>query len=272
MHSEPLKRHIDFLYSHGSTYLCVNNNLLFHGCIPMEEDGSFSELEMEGEKFSGKSLMDYIAVKMVRAYYGDEEDEDVLPARDFMWYLWCGPKSPMFGKSKMATFENYFVEDKAIRKEIYNPYYQLCNHEEICDKIFREFGMDPELSHIVNGHVPVKIKDGETPVKAGGKLFVIDGGISKAYQPKTGINGYTLIFNSHHLALAEHRNFSQIENDMGAYTPKLQVVEVMPRRLKISDTDKGRHLQERIHDLEKLLEAYETGTIKENRRSVYHIY
>lgn len=272
LHSEPLKRHIEFLYSHGGTYLNVNNNLLFHGCIPMEEDGSFSTLRVNGKDVSGRALMDEIAIKMVRAYFSPNNLPGAKDDVDFMWYLWCGPKSPMFGKSKMATFENYFVEEKSIRKELYNPYYQLSTEVEICDKIFKEFGMDPKISHIINGHVPVKIKDGETPVKADGKLFVIDGGISKAYQPKTGINGYTLIFNSHHLALAEHRNFEQIENDMGAYTPNLQVVHVMPHRLTIAETDKGKRLQQRIEDLAELLDAYEKGTIKEKRSYIHHIY
>lgn len=263
LHSEPLKRHISFLYSHGGTYLTVNSNLLFHGCIPMEADGSFMSINIHGKKYSGKSLMDYIAEQMVKAYFSEGDTEADREARDFMWYLWCGPKSPMFGKSQMATFENYFVADKAVRKEVYNAYYQLSDNEEVCDRIFAEFGLNPQISHIINGHVPVKIKDGETPVKANGKLFVIDGGISKAYQPKTGINGYTLIFNSHHLALAEHTNFSQIENDMGAYTPNIQVVEVMPHRLTIEDTDKGKQLRTRAEDLAKLLEAYEKGILKE---------
>lgn len=265
-HSEPLRRHIEFLYSHGAMYLCANNNLLFHGCIPMEEDGSFSSITLGGQKLSGKALMDKIGRGMVRAYYGDGADKATRDARDFMWYLWCGPKSPLFGKSKMATFENFFVTDKSIRKEVYNPYYQLSSNKvEICEKILEEFGLDPETAHIINGHVPVKIKDGETPVKAKGKLFVIDGGISKAYQPKTGIAGYTLIFNSHYLALAEHRNFEQIENDMGSYTPNIQVVDVMPRRLTVADTDEGRQIRVRIEDLGELLEAYESGIIKEKR-------
>ncbi len=264
LHSEPLHRHVSFLYSHGSSYLTSNGNLLFHGCIPMEEDGSFAKLSLGGETYSGKALMDFVGVQMMRAYYSDGHQPEDQAAKDFTWYLYCGAKSPMYGKSKIATFENYFIEDKEVRKEVFNLYYQLsANSEEICNKIFREFGLDPETSHIINGHVPVKIKDGETPVKAGGKLYVIDGGISKAYQPKTGINGYTLIFNSHHLALAEHHNFSQIENDMGAYTPNIQVVEEMPRRLRIADTDRGRTIQTRLDDLSELLDAYEKGLIKE---------
>ncbi len=271
LHSEPLHRHVSFLYSHGSSYLRTNNNLLFHGCIPMEEDGSFATFEYEGRTYSGKSLLDFVGVQMMRAYFSEDIQRQDKAAKDFMWYLFCGSKSPMFGKSKIATFENYFLDDKGVRKEIYNPYYQLSAEEETCNRIFEEFEMDPEQSRIINGHVPVKIKDGETPVKANGKLYVIDGGISKAYQPKTGINGYTLIFNSHHLALAEHHNFSQIENDMGAYTPNLQVVEEMPRRLRIEDTDRGRTIRTRLEDLGELLDAYEKGQIKEQRTFMHNL-
>ncbi len=263
MHSEPLHRHISFLYSHGSTYKRFNNNLLFHGCIPMTEDGEFDGLTIEGRKYTGKALMDYIGIQMTHAYYFRDNSTQSRDAVDFMWYLWCGPKSPMFGKSKMATFENYFIGDKEVCKEIYNPYYKLSEDESVCNKIFGGFGMDPEVSHIINGHVPVKIKDGETPVKAGGKLFVIDGGISKAYQPKTGIAGYTLIFNSHHLALAEHHSFERIENDMGSYAPKMQVVKDMPHRLLTAHTDEGNELREKIADLKTLIGAYQKGVIKE---------
>jgi fructose-1,6-bisphosphatase-3 len=265
LHSEPLHRHISFLYSHGSSYKCVNNNLLFHGCMPMTEDGKFDGIEIGDKMLTGRSLMDYIAVQMTQAYYKRDNSKRSRDAADFMWYLWCGSKSPMYGKSKMATFENYFINDKLERKEIYNPYYKLSEEESVCDRIFIEFGMDPKASHIINGHVPVKIKDGETPVKAGGKLFVIDGGISKAYQPKTGIAGYTLIFNSHHLALAEHHSFDQIENDMGSYTPKIQVVDVMPHRLRTEDTDAGDEIREKIVDLTALIEAYQKGVIKEKQ-------
>lgn len=263
-HSEPLHRHVSFLYSHGSTYKCVNNNLLYHGCIPMTEDGRFDGPEIGNRKLTGRSLFDYIGIQMTRAYYNADNSKRSRDAVDFMWYLWCGSKSPMFGKSKMATFESYFIDDAAMRKEEYNPYYRLCEDEAVCNRIFAEFGMDPEVSHIINGHVPVKIKDGETPVKAQGKLFVIDGGISKAYQPKTGIAGYTLIFDSHHLALAEHHSFKQIENDMGSYTPKIHVVEEMPHRLRVEDTDEGKEIREMIIDLTALIDAYRKGIIKES--------
>lgn len=262
-HSEPLHRHVRFLHSHGNTYKRINNNLLFHGCLPLTPDGRFDGITVNGKTYTGRALMDYIYTKITQAYFADEHSGLKADAVDFMWYLWSGSKSPMFGKSKMATFENYFIADKALRKEVYNPYYQLSERESVCDMIFEAFDMDPKVSHIINGHVPVKIKDGETPVKANGKLFVIDGGISKAYQSKTGIAGYTLIYNSHHLALAEHNNFNQIENDMASYTPNIQVVDVMPRRMLVKDTDGGRELKERIDDLKKLIHAYKTGRIKE---------
>ncbi len=261
MHSEPLHRHISFLYSHGSMYKSVNNNLLYHGCVPMNEDGSFTEIEFDGRTYSGRSLMNYFGVQMTTAYH-NRGDEAYQNECDMMWYLWCGAKSPLFGKSKMATFEIYFLADKSTHKEISNPYYKFTEDPDTCDRIFDEFGLDKHTAHIINGHVPVKSKDGEKPVKAGGKLFVIDGGISKAYHSKTGIAGYTLIFNSHHLALAEHHNFAQIESDMGSYTPNMQIVDVMPKRLSIADTDLGTEIDSKIKDLETLIDAYEKGLMK----------
>lgn len=264
LHSEPLKRHVRFLYSHGSMYKTVNNNLLFHGCIPLNEDGSFDSLKYKGENYSGKALMDCLDVLIQDAFYLTSDPGQKQEKVDFMWYLWCGPKSPLFGKSQMSTFENFFLEDKKIRKEYYNPYFQLAQREEIARSILTVFGLDADIAHIINGHVPVKIKDGESPVKANGKLYVIDGGIAKAYQPKTGIAGYTLIFNSHHLALAEHHSFDYgIENDLGSYMPTLHIVETMPRRLKEGDTDLGREWDTQIADLNDLILAYRHGRIKE---------
>lgn len=261
--SETLRRHVDFLYAQGSTYTCANGNLLYHGCVPLTEDGRFAGLTMNGTFYAGKELFDYVGEQMTNAYYNPNDSAYHRNAVDFMWYLWIGPLSPLFGKSKMATFENYFVEDKAVRKEVYNPYYSLYEQPEICDMILAEFGLAPERGHIFNGHVPVKIKDGETPLKAGGKLYVIDGGISRAYQSKTGIAGYTLIYNSHHLALAEHSSFSEIENDEGSYTPKLTVTEQMPHRILTSETDFGAHLRQSIADMEELLDAYKQGVLKQ---------
>lgn len=258
-HNELLHKHIRFLYTHGSLYKCYNSNLLYHGCIPMKENGSFDELVAEGIAYSGKALMDYVDRKVQNAYFLPEESPEKEDARDFMWYLWCGAKSPVYGKGKMTTFEHYFIEDKSTYKEPMNPYYKLSVKEETCDKIFEEFGLPKNGSHIINGHVPVKIKEGESPVKAGGKLFIIDGGLSKAYQSRTGIAGYTLIYNSNHLALAEHKPFNPSKES----TPKVFIVENMKKRVMVADTDKGVELAGRIADLKELVAAYREGILKE---------
>lgn len=258
-HSGLLQRHIKFIYSHGAMYKAYNNNLLYHGCIPMKKDGSFEFICFDGTSYSGKALMDFINKMVQGAYSLPENHPDKETSRDFMWYLWCGAKSPLFGKDKMTTFEHYFIEDHATHKEVMNPYYQLSVKEEYCDKILREFGLPTRGAHIINGHVPVKLKDGETPVKAGGKLFIIDGGLSKAYQSKTGIAGYTLIYNSNHLALAEHMPFCPGEKN----TPKVTIVEKMQSRVMVGDTDLGKELGERIEDLKELVAAYRDGVLKE---------
>lgn len=258
-HSDLLHKHIRFLYSHGALYKCYNGNLLYHGCIPMRADGSFEEMICDGEALSGRTLMDYIGEQIHKAYFLSDGSQKKEDARDFMWYLWCGAKSPVFGKDKMTTFEHYFVAEKATHKEHLNPYYKLSQSEEVCDRILEDFGLPCRSSHIINGHMPVKIKDGETPVKANGKLFVIDGGLSKAYQKCTGIAGYTLIYNSRHLALAEHKPF----NPNHESTPKVSIVEKMKNRVMVGDTDKGRELQEMIDDLQDLVMAYRRGDIKE---------
>ncbi len=258
-HSGLLHKHIRFLYSNGALYKCYNGNLLYHGCIPMKVDGSFESMECAGESLSGKALMDYIAEEVHKAYFLEEEDPEKENARDLMWYLWCGAKSPVFGKERMTTFEHYFVEDKTTHRERMNPYYQLSQKVEVCERILGEFGLSGEGTHIINGHVPVKIKDGETPVKAGGRLFIIDGGLSKAYQKCTGIAGYTLICNSHHLALAEHKPFDpKTEN-----TPRVSIVEKMKKRVMVADTDRGMELRGRVKDLKELVAAYRRGDIKE---------
>ena len=259
LHNELLHRHVRFLYSHGSMYKCYNSNLLYHGCIPMREDGTFEEICMEGSSYSGKALMDYVDNKIQNAYFLPEHTLESRDARDFMWYLWCGAKSPVYGKGKMTTFEHYFIEDHQTHMEPMNPYYRLSIKEEYCEKILSEFGLSGESAHIINGHVPVKIKEGESPVKAGGRLFLIDGGLSKAYQSKTGIAGYTLIYNSNHLALAEHKPFDPEKES----TPKVSVVENMKRRVMVADTDKGAELTGRIEDLKELVAAYREGIIKE---------
>ncbi|MGN0297800.1 MAG: fructose-1,6-bisphosphatase [Lachnospiraceae bacterium] len=265
-HSEVLHRHMRFIHSHGSTYTCVNSNLLFHGCIPMDENGEFLKLSICGVEYVGKEMMEHLNEEIHNAYFLPEDHPDKQRCRDFMWYLWCGAKSPMFGKSQLSAFENYFVEEKEIKKEIMNPYYKLSESEEICNKIFKEFGLNPATSHIINGHVPVKIKDGEKPIKANGKLYVIDGGISKAYQSKTGIAGYTLIFNSRHLALAEHRNYMNMSDSEISHSPEVTVEEPMPHRIMMADTDQGKKLLEQIEDLKALVRAYQTGALKEQTK------
>lgn len=258
-HSGLLHKHIRFLYTNGALYQCHNGNLLYHGCIPMRPDGSFEGMICNGEELTGRALMDYIGEQIHKAYFLPEDDPEKNGARDFMWYLWCGAKSPVFGKDKMTTFEHYFVADKATHRERLNPYYKLSQQEDVCDRILQEFGLYGEGSHIINGHVPVKIKDGEMPVKANGKLFVIDGGLSKAYQKYTGIAGYTLIYNSHHLALAEHKPFNPEQEN----TPRVAIVEKMKNRIMVSDTDKGKELMAQIEDLKELSAAYRRGDIKE---------
>ena len=259
-HSTDLQRHIKFVYSHGGMYKCCNSNVLYHGCIPMKEDGEFDELKINGIIYSGKRLLKYIEDIVKMAYFLPDGDPMKEWCMDFVWYLWCGPKSPVFGKDKMATFESYFVADKATHKEHMNPYYKLSQKEEICDKILKEFGLPVTGSHIINGHVPVKLKDGESPIKGNGKLYVIDGGLSKAYQPKTGIAGYTLIFNSHYLALAEHKPFDPNQES----TPKVEIVERMQKRVMVADTDIGKRLKAQIEDLYELVAAYRGGVLKEN--------
>lgn len=259
MHSEKLAEHMRFLYSKGSMYKSINGNLLFHGCIPLDDSGELQSVMIDGEYYSGKELLDKLDETANKAYFLHSGSEKQY-ASDFMWYLWCGAKSPLYGKDKMAFFERYFLEDKALHKENYNAYYRFSEREDVCGRILSMFGLDPKTGHIINGHVPVKIKNGESPVKANGRLFVIDGGISKAYQKATGIAGYTLIYDSHSLNLAEHKPF--VSGGSGL-TPEIHLVEKLPRRANISDTDKGHEILEQINDLRELLEAYRSGTIKQ---------
>lgn len=260
-HSPLLNKHIRFIYSHGAMYKICNNNLLYHGCIPMNDDGSFQSISNDDGTFSGRRLMDYLNQMCIDAYFLDEFENPAKKKRavDLMWYLWCGKKSPLFGKDKIRTFEHYFVDDKAVGKENFNAYYSFTDDKEYVDKILKEFGLTDKGSHIINGHVPVEVKNGESPVKADGKLYVIDGGLSKAYHEKTGIAGYTLICNSHHLALAVHRVFTPGQE----YTPKIVSTEEFEKRVMVRDTDIGRELGNQISDLKELMEAYKNGLIKE---------
>lgn len=259
-HSDRLNAHVGFLYSNGSMYKVINGNLLFHGCIPLDDNGQLQSVRVLEKNYSGKALLDKLDETANRAYFlqqGREKEE----AADYLWYLWCGSGSPLYGKDKMAFFERYFIDDRSLHTESYNPYYRYSERSDVCEKILEMFSLDPKKGHIINGHVPVKIKNGESPVKADGKLFVIDGGISKAYQTATGIAGYTLISDSHSLILAEHKPFVSGESE---HTPEIQLVERFDRRMNISDTDKGAEIAEQIEDLKNLLAAYRSGTIKEH--------
>ncbi|MDO5755405.1 MAG: fructose-1,6-bisphosphatase [Tissierellia bacterium] len=263
LYSDRLKEHMDYMIEKGGSYKIVNGNLLFHGCIPMNEDGSFQTVHFNGSDYRGKSLMDFFDQAVRDAQYlkpGDLRRQEKL---DLLWYMWCGPKSTMFGKSQISTYENFFIHCKKARKEHLNPYFDLIQEEKYVDIIFEEFDLNPERGHIINGHMPVKSKDGENPIKANGKVYVIDGGISEAYQQKTGIAGYTLTFNSHHLALAEHRDYETMESVHGAYSPTVYVTEKFPKRQLIRDTDRGKILLEKIDDLKRLVKEYRKGTIKE---------
>lgn len=254
LHSEKLQKHMRFLLAKGSMYKVCNGNLMFHGCIPMDENGELEYLEVHGKKFRGKELLDELNTLANKAFFTND-----AYSRDFMWYLWCGAKSPLYGKDKLSFFEQYYIGDEELCRERFNSYYSFSENANVCREILRQFSIDEEKGHIINGHVPVKIKDGESPVKAGGKLFVIDGGISKAYQQATGIAGYTLIYDSHNLSLAEHKPFDKENN---GEAPIIRIVEKLPSRANISDTDKGAELAEQISDLYALLEAYRSGAIK----------
>lgn len=264
--SETLSKHMAFLYSKASIYKCFNSNLLFHGCIPMDEDGEFSKVDILGRTLSGKEYLDFIDKTIRKAYLEKNNPDKDKSANDLMWYLWCGPKSPLFGKEKAATFERYFLEDKEVKKERKNPYYTLIENEEICDKILKEFGIEEKNSHIINGHIPVKEKDGESPIKANGKLLVIDGGFAKSYRGETGRAGYTLTYNSYGLILAANEPFDSKADairDEIDIKYDIMVNEKETERKRVADTDIGKELQDEINDLKLLLEAYREGKIKQ---------
>lgn len=263
--SEKLQAHIKFLYSHGALYKVINGNLMYHGCIPMDEDGNFIKCTVNGVAASGKEYMDYLDDQVRKAYFNPDESEEIGRSGDLMWYLWLGSKSPLFGKDQMTTFERCFVADKKTHKEHTVPYYKLRDRRDVCEKILEEFGLDPKTSHILNGHVPVKIKDGESPVKGEGKLIVIDGGMSKAYQKQTGIAGYTFIFNSRYMALSEHKPYSPLQPDGTQVftTPAIRTVKTLEKRMLVKDTDQGKELMREVEELKALVKAYRTGELKE---------
>ncbi len=262
--SEKLQKHLRLLYQHGSLFLVRNGFLLYHAAIPLNEDGTFTSLNVCGKVVSGRALMERIDEVVRLAYYGSGKKKD--DALDYMLYLWCGAGSPLYNKDKMTTFERYFVKDKELEKEAKGAYYTLANDEATCRMILSEFGLDPDTGRIINGHIPVKTIQGETPMRANGKRFVIDGGFSKPYQEKTGIAGYTLIYNSHGIQLVEHEEFESRQQAILSgcdIHSRTLLQDFSTHRLRVRDTDLGQELQLQVQDLIRLRTAYETGIIKE---------
>ena len=263
-HSERLQRHVRFLFNQGGMYRVVNNNLLFHGCIPMNADGGFKEVELPGIRASGKALLDAVEARVRQGRFAPKDTEARQAGLDLMWYLWCGADSPLFGKDKMTTFERLFIGEASLYEEEKDPYYELRNEEAVCKRVLTAFGLDPDTARIVNGHVPVRVAKGESPVKANGRLIVIDGGFAKAYQQVTGIAGYTLISNSQGLLLASHEPFvstaDAVENEADIVS-NTAYIELAATRRRVADTDTGRAHRERITELEALLAAYRNGEI-----------
>ncbi|MCM1449891.1 MAG: fructose-1,6-bisphosphatase [Clostridiales bacterium] len=264
--SEKLKQHVKCLFSHGCMYSIVNSNLLFHASVPLNADGTLKDVDLMGEKFSGRELLYRIGMMMRAAFNDDTEAEKRDFARDYFWYLWCGADSPLFDKSRMTTFERYFIDDKSTHVEEKGAYYTLRNNEAVCDYILDSFGVTGTHRHIINGHVPVRVGNGENPVRANGKLLVIDGGFSKPYHHTTGIAGFTLVYHSRGLELVEHEPFTSAEESVRKGTDILgttQIVELSNHRQRVRDTDKGREIQAQIDELTQLLYAYNHGLLKE---------
>ena len=262
--SEKMQRHLRRLYQHGSLFLVRNGFLLYHAAIPLNADGSFTTVNVCGKQVSGRALMERIDEVVRTAYYGTGSEKN--NALDYMLYLWQGAHSPLYNKDKMTTFERYFIADEALWKERKGAYYELANRHDICEHILREFGLDPETGRIINGHIPVRTIKGETPIRAEGKRFVIDGGFSKPYQEKTGIAGYTLIYNSHGIQLVEHESFESREQAIlsGSDIHNRTLLEDFSRhRIRVRNTDRGKELQQQVSNLQHLLAAYQTGIIKE---------
>jgi fructose-1,6-bisphosphatase-3 len=263
--SKRLAGHMQLLYSHGAAYLVRNSNLLYHGSVPLNEDGTFKKLRIQGKDYAGKALFDKVDQLVRQAYFEDEKLSAKHFAQDFIWYLWCGPISPQFDKDKMATFERYYLTDKEAQKEVKGWYNVLKDKKEICEMILDEFNVKGEPRHIINGHIPVKQSKGESPIKAEGKLLVIDGGFSKPYQAETGIAGYTLIYNSYGLKLVQHEPFESRQKAVEEgkdIISETKVVEFLDKRKLVRDTDIGEELQLQINDLKQLLVAYRSGLIR----------
>ena len=261
VHSPSLQKHLKYLYTKGEIYTIFNNNLLFHGCVPTDKNGNLKEVEFMGKKLKGKAYFDEIN-EVVNKVFATRESELV----DIMWFLWISPESPFFGKEKMATFESYFVKDKNLSKEPKSPYYKYAENEDFCIKILKEFGLEGEESHILNGHVPVKAKDGESPIKANGKLLIIDGGLAKSFREKTGNAGYILTYNSNGLLLSQNKPFESVEKAIVEETDIISEIIVKKTgvvRKRVADTDIGTKLEGEIADLQELMKAYKNGDIKE---------
>ena len=263
--SERLQQHVEFLYAKGSVYHIENGNLLYHGVVPMTKNGSFAVERFEGHNYSGRGLMDYCDERARRGYFAPEGSAARRSGQDFLWYLWCGKLSPLFGRSAMTTFERLYIADPATHEEVKDPYYTWYNEEAACRRILAEFGL-PGTSHIVNGHVPVREKSGESPIKGGGRLVVIDGGFCRAYHEKTGIAGYTLVYSSRTMSLRTHQPFVSAEkavNENIDIVSQKNILETENHRILVEETDEGETLRERVHDLKQLVKAYQLGWIKE---------
>ena len=263
---EKLQKHMRFMFLRGGLYKTYNSNLLYHGCVPLDENGEFKKVELFGQSYSGKALYDMLEHHARKGFYGTYGSSEKENGQDILWYIWCSPNSPVFGKDKMTTFERYFIEDKETHKETKNTYYSLLDDENTIGRILEEFGLTTEDSHIVNGHVPVEQKKGESPIRCGGKVLIIDGGFSKAYQGKTGIAGYTLVSNSHGMRLVAHEAFESKEAAIRKETDIISdyiAVEKYVLRKRVADTDIGTEIKISIAQLEDLLEAYREGLIVE---------
>ncbi|MGL6174564.1 MAG: fructose-1,6-bisphosphatase [Cellulosilyticaceae bacterium] len=266
-HSSKLQQHVKYLFMKGSMYKVYNNNLLYHGCILMTDEGVLQEVPLSGKNYKGRAYLDELE-KIVREGYFDKQNlENKHRGEAMMWYLWCGKYSPLFGKDRMTTFERYFIKDEIAHHEEKNAYYHYIEQDEIAIKLLESFGVVKGEGHIINGHVPVKIKKGESPIKAGGKVFMIDGGFTKAYQKVTGIAGYTLIYDAKSIKLASHKPFEGIENAIELETDivtTMDVIEQMDETKKVADTDVGKEIKQQIEVLLRLIACYQSGVLKES--------
>ncbi len=274
VHCEKLQKHAKFLLKRGSMYRVYNGNLLYHGCVPMDENGNFTKVNVFGKAYSGKALYDVLETYVRKAFFSNDKEEKEK-GMDIIWYIWTAPNSPIYGRDKMATFERYFIADESRHQEKKNAYYRLIDQPKIANKILKEFGLQGEWVHIINGHVPVQRLAGESPVKSEGKVIVIDGGFSKTYQNKTGIAGYTLTYNSYGLTLSAHEPFVSAEEAVRKemdIVSKQDAVEYMHRRILVGDTDFGKKMMTRIDELKELIRLYQSGRIKEREALNRYLY